>query len=53
VPEFPKLDLADFECPPVVETVLSLQFEKLSAMRAVHFGVFWLRVREEFPKTEE
>jgi uncharacterized protein (TIGR04255 family) len=53
VPEFTNVNLADFECPPVVETVLSLQFEKLPAMRAVHFGLFWSKVKERFPKTEE
>ncbi len=51
--EVHKLDLADFDNPPVVETVLSLQFEKLTAMRAVHFGLYWLRVKERFRKTEE
>jgi uncharacterized protein (TIGR04255 family) len=51
--EFPNFDLADFESPPVVETVLSIQFEKLIAMRAVHLGVFWQKVKERFPKTEE
>jgi uncharacterized protein (TIGR04255 family) len=46
-------DLPDFDNPPVVETVLSAQFEKLTAMRSVHLGLFWQRVRDEFPNTEE
>jgi uncharacterized protein (TIGR04255 family) len=46
-------DLPDFDNPPVVETVLSAQFERLPAMRSVHFGLFWQRVRGEFPDTEE
>jgi uncharacterized protein (TIGR04255 family) len=45
--------LPDFENPPVVETVLSAQFEKLEAMRSVHFGLFWERVREQFPDTQD
>jgi hypothetical protein len=46
-------DLADFDNPPIVETVLSAQFERLSAMRAVHFGLFWQRVKDGFPNSEE
>lgn len=49
----PQFALADFDEPPVVETVLSLQFEKLTAMQVVHFGVFWNRIRSRFPITEE
>jgi uncharacterized protein (TIGR04255 family) len=47
------LELPDFDNPPVVETVLSAQFERLAAMRVVHFGAFWQRVKDEFPSTEE
>ena len=46
-------DLPDFANPPVVETVLSVQFEPLSQMRAAHFGLFWGQIRERYPKTEE
>ena len=46
-------DFPDFDNPPVVETVLSVQFEKLAAMRSVHFGLFWQLVRERFPNTED
>ncbi|MGH8581946.1 MAG: TIGR04255 family protein [Gammaproteobacteria bacterium] len=46
-------DLPDFHNPPVVETVLSVQFEKLLAMQSVHFGLFWQRVRERFPSTQD
>ena len=51
--DFPEHDLADFDNPPVVETVLSVQFERLAAMRSVHFGLFWQRVKDEFPNTQE
>src|SRR5271165_4241376 len=51
--DFQNSELADFENPPVVETVLSLQFEKLTAMQVVHFGLFWRRIQERFPRTEE
>ena len=45
--------LPEFENPPVMETVLSVQFEKLSAMQAVHFGLFWRKVQARYPTTEE
>jgi len=48
-----QVPLPDFDDPPVVETVLSAQFEKLSAMQAVHFGLFWRKMQSRFPKTEE
>lgn len=48
-----KDDLPCFDAPPVVETVLSVQFDKLPAMRSVHFGLFWQRVRDRFPHTED
>jgi uncharacterized protein (TIGR04255 family) len=52
VPEFPQFNLADFDNPPVVETVLSLQFEELSKLGVAHLGLFWRRVKDRFPKTE-
>jgi uncharacterized protein (TIGR04255 family) len=51
--KYPNFHLADFDNPPVVETVLSLQFERLTALRAVHFGLFWEKVKDRFPKSEE
>lgn len=53
VADFPQFVLADFDDPPVVETVLSVQFQKLTAMQVVHFGLFWQRIQERFPITEE
>ncbi len=46
-------DLPDFGRPPVVETVLSAQFQPLSQMKAAHFGLFWNQIRNRYPKTEE
>lgn len=43
----------NFARPPVVETVLSVQFEKLPAMRSVHFGLFWNEIRNRFSKVED
>ena len=53
MPDSSERDLPDFGSPPVVETVLSAQFERLPAMRSAHFGLFWQRVRDQFPNTEE
>ena len=47
------LDLPDFSNPPVVETVLSAQFDRLSGLQTAHFGLYWGEVRDRFPKTEE
>jgi uncharacterized protein (TIGR04255 family) len=46
-------DLPEFENPPVVETVLSVQFESLSAIHTAHLGLLWERFRAQFPKVEE
>jgi uncharacterized protein (TIGR04255 family) len=46
-------DLPDFSNPPVVETVFSVQFDRLSAFRTAHFGLYWSEVRNRFPTTEE
>ncbi|MCL4850148.1 MAG: TIGR04255 family protein [Bryobacteraceae bacterium] len=46
-------DLPDFENPPVIETVLSAQFQPLGQMRTAHFGLFWNLIRDRYPTTEE
>jgi uncharacterized protein (TIGR04255 family) len=47
------LDLPDFSDPPLAETVLSVHFDRLSALRTAHFGLYWDEIRTRFPKTEE
>jgi uncharacterized protein (TIGR04255 family) len=46
-------DLPDFERPPINEMYLSTQFEPLAAFRAAHLGLFWERLRPEFPEIDE
>jgi hypothetical protein len=46
-------DLPDFENPPVVETVLSVQFDRLPLPRTAHFGLYWGQIRSRFPQSEE
>ena len=45
-------NLPEFDRPPVVETVLSAQFEPIAALSVARFGLFWNRIRDEFPQTE-
>jgi len=42
--------LSLFSEPPVVETVLGVQFVPLKGFGLQHFGLFWSKVREEYPK---
>lgn len=42
-----------FKEPPVVELALGVQFERLERLKAVHYGLWWQAIREQFPKVEE
>lgn len=53
MPSFAEFKLADFDNPPVVETVLSLQFEKLTALQSVHLGLFWSKLKDQYPRVEQ
>lgn len=44
--------LPDFENPPVTETVLGVEFQPLSGWLIPHFGLFWERIREEYPHVQ-
>jgi uncharacterized protein (TIGR04255 family) len=46
-------DLPDFNDPPVVEMLLSVQFDRLSSLKAAHFGLYWNEIRDRFPVTQE
>jgi uncharacterized protein (TIGR04255 family) len=46
-------DLPNFENPPVVEVVLSIQFEHIARLRTAQIGLLWTKLRAEFPKVEE
>lgn len=47
VPAFPK-----FDRPPVVETVLGVQFAPIDGWEVPHFGLFWSELRGDYPKTQ-
>ena len=41
--------LPDFLNPPVVETLLSVQFVPIPNLSIPHFGLYWSHIRSEFP----
>jgi uncharacterized protein (TIGR04255 family) len=43
----------EYDSPPVIEVVLSVQFEPLRDLKGVQLGLLWSKFREEFPRIEE
>jgi uncharacterized protein (TIGR04255 family) len=48
-----KVEMPSFDSPPVIETVLSVQFEPIPAFKTIHFGLFWQQLRDEFPSVQD
>jgi len=48
----PKGPLPDFTDPPVIETVLGVQFAPLESFSIPHFGLYWAKIRTSYPKCE-
>lgn len=48
----PSTPLPEFDAPPVTETLLGVQFNRLENWGVPHFGLFWKLVHEEYPKFE-
>ena len=46
-------DLPDFANPPVVETVLSVQFEPISGLHTAHLGLLWREFEARFQRPDE
>lgn len=42
-----------FSNPPVVETVLGVQFPEIEGFRAVHFGLYWETLRDRYPELSD
>lgn len=42
-------NLPSFERPPVIETVLGVQFQPLPGLRNAHLGAFWKTLGEDWP----
>lgn len=41
--------LPDYQQPPVVETLLGVQFTPLTNFSIPHFGLYWDRIRKDYP----
>lgn len=41
--------LPEYEQPPVVETLLGVQFTPLAQFSIPHFGLYWAKIREDYP----
>ncbi len=46
-------ELPDYETPPVVEVVCGVEYEPILALQSAHLGVFWSRLHDEFPLTQD
>jgi uncharacterized protein (TIGR04255 family) len=46
-------DLPNFTNPPLTEVVLSIQFASLTGLKSAHIGLFWERIRSEYPSVTE
>lgn len=44
--------LPEFEAPPLFETVFGVRFPRLRHWDVPHFGLYWERIREEYPEFE-
>lgn len=45
--------LPDFERPPVVETVLGVQFDPLLELENAHLGLFWKKLGSDWPTAND
>ena len=41
-----------FERPPILEQAISLSFERIKSFDLVDFGLFWDRIKDQFPNCE-
>ncbi len=47
------MSLPHYERPPVVETILGIQFDPIPEMRTAHLGAFWASLGDEWPTPED
>lgn len=45
-------ELPSFDDPPVIETVLGVEFRPLNKLSVPYFGLFWNSIRKEYPRCE-
>ena len=46
-------ELPEFDRPPLTEVIIAVQFEPLESMQSPQIGLFWSRMRDRFPTTEQ
>lgn len=44
--------LPDYENPPVQEVACGIEFKHLQGFKASHIGIFWQKIRDQFPNCE-
>jgi uncharacterized protein (TIGR04255 family) len=44
--------LPDYNKPPLAEVVMGVRFQPLPGIKVPHYGLFWSKVKEEFPKCQ-
>lgn len=42
-----------YKYPPVVETVIGVQFPELAGFRAVHFGLYWEKIKQRYQEFQD
>jgi len=45
-------NLPDYKTPPINEVACGISYEKIGTFRGHHIGLFWQKIREEFPDVE-
>lgn len=45
-------DFPSYGTPPVIEVVCGIRFTKIESLKVPHFGLFWQKVRDEYPICE-
>ena len=51
-PVLAQVPAVDYERPPVVETVLGVQFAPLRSLSVIHLGLYWAEIRGKYPHQE-
>ena len=44
--------LPSYKFPPVIEVVCGISFKKIEKLKAPHFGLFWQKLRSDYPKCQ-
>ena len=52
MPSLALSELPSYETPPVIEVVIGAQFEPINGFLTTHYGAYWQRIRENYPRVE-